>query len=628
MINASWGRSYHGQYTSFCRSYDAFLRNKYPDLLFVVSAGNTGRSGASSIQDPADCKNPMAVGATLSSGSDLRRDELGIEYLADYSSRGPAQDGRMKPDICAPGHFVLSARANPDMVGECDGDTASNAARNELGGPGVKYTTGTSMAAPVLAGSAAIIRQYFEEGYCNPTSGKCCGYKGCGSHINPSGSLLKAILMNGAQPLKGGVQYVPSGEVLQEPEQQLRAYDSNQGMGRVNLSNSVPLAGENQMSMMIVNDKPLVNGEKDIYTLFIDESNGCTRELSATLSWYDPPGTPGCTRCLINDLDVSIKQSSGVTYPNGRRNRDTVNTVERVQTEVTNGEEVRIIVDATNLSLYSQKYSLAITGCISSESNGSATEAIVGRSPQTKQPTERPTKQPTKQPTKKPTKQPQAISAYSSARAETITDCSDRLFKVALSTGEDGQDLSWSLIGSTNQGGIERLISGGGSGYSQNEQYVRSACLDPGKRYRFQVKNTAHNNISGRYKLTYAGKVVFNARGGMGRASTFRFKTEDDGSFKQLGSNTFETHVSFNDETEVPIVDLMLSEATFGSNDGVLQQGMYDKDSRDDSNDPPSAWNDNKIKTSGRGMLDDDMPGDENELQVEYGNTEGNNEGV
>ena len=628
MINASWGRSYHGQYTSFCRSYDAFLRNKYPDLLFVVSAGNTGRSGASSIQDPADCKNPMAVGATLSSGSDLRRDELGIEYLADYSSRGPAQDGRMKPDICAPGHFVLSARANPDMVGECDGDTASNAARNELGGPGVKYTTGTSMAAPVLAGSAAIIRQYFEEGYCNPTSGKCCGYKGCGSHINPSGSLLKAILMNGAQPLKGGVQYVPSGEVLQEPEQQLRAYDSNQGMGRVNLSNSVPLAGENQMSMMIVNDKPLVNGEKDIYTLFIDESNGCTRELSATLSWYDPPGTPGCTRCLINDLDVSIKQSSGVTYPNGRRNRDTVNTVERVQTEVTNGEEVRIIVDATNLSLYSQKYSLAITGCFSSESNGSATEAIVGRSPQTKQPTERPTKQPTKQPTKKPTKQPQAISAYSSARAETIIDCSDRLFKVALSTGEDGQDLSWSLIGSTNQGGIERLISGGGSGYSQNEQYVRSACLDPGKRYRFQVKNTARNNISGRYKLTYAGKVIFNARGGMGRTSTFRFKTEDDGSFKQLGSNTFETHVSFNDETEVPIVDLMLSEATFGSNDGVLQQGMYDKDSRDDSNDPPSAWNDNKIKTSGRGMLDDDMPGDENELQVEYGNTEGNNEGV
>ena len=96
VINAFWGRSYNGQYTSFCRQYDQALQSQYPDLLFVVSAGNTGRIGASSIQDPADCKNPMAVGSTLSYGTDLRNGEMGIEYLADYSSRGPTMDERMK----------------------------------------------------------------------------------------------------------------------------------------------------------------------------------------------------------------------------------------------------------------------------------------------------------------------------------------------------------------------------------------------------------------------------------------------------------------------------------------------------------------------------------------------------
>ena len=104
------------------------------------------------------------------------------------------------------------------------------------------------------------------------------------SEINPSGSLLKAVLMNGAQPLRGGVQFVPSGDILDD--QPLRAYDSNQGMGRVNLLNSVPLRGENTMQMKVVNDKWIVDGSKDIYKVTIDTSNECNRLLSVTLAWY------------------------------------------------------------------------------------------------------------------------------------------------------------------------------------------------------------------------------------------------------------------------------------------------------------------------------------------------------
>ena len=142
ILNASWGRSYGGRYSSFCREVDAALRSTYPDLLFVLSAGNTGRAdGASSIQNPGDCKNSLAVGATLNVGSDARNGERGVEYLADYSSRGPTLDGRVKPDLVAPGHFMLAPMARPDEKGECDGGSQPSVQSGVSGGDGAKYTT-------------------------------------------------------------------------------------------------------------------------------------------------------------------------------------------------------------------------------------------------------------------------------------------------------------------------------------------------------------------------------------------------------------------------------------------------------------------------------------------------------
>lgn len=150
--------------------------------------------------------------------------------------------------------------------------------------------------------------------------------------MNPSGSLLKALLMNGAQPLTGGIQQVPDGNVL--TTQFLSEYDNNQGMGRLNLLNSVPLKGENDIQLITVNDKRIGNGDEDTYDIQIDTSNGCDADLRVTLAWYDAPGMVGCTNCLLNDIDVYMEEvgdDSKTYHPNGMNQRDTKNTVERIR---------------------------------------------------------------------------------------------------------------------------------------------------------------------------------------------------------------------------------------------------------------------------------------------------------
>jgi Subtilase family len=84
-------------------------------------------------------------------------------------------------DVVAPGKSVYSARADPAFTGECD-DTASS---------GIISKSGTSMAAPVTAGSAAMVRQYFEEGW------HITGQRDTSQGFKPRASLVKAVLLNG-----------------------------------------------------------------------------------------------------------------------------------------------------------------------------------------------------------------------------------------------------------------------------------------------------------------------------------------------------------------------------------------------------------------------------------------------
>ena len=69
-------------------------------------------------------------------------DMLGPSYISDFSSRGPTTDGRTKPDILAPGKYLLSAGGLPNSYGECDPPTKPSVGSYK---DGVVSLQGTSM---------------------------------------------------------------------------------------------------------------------------------------------------------------------------------------------------------------------------------------------------------------------------------------------------------------------------------------------------------------------------------------------------------------------------------------------------------------------------------------------------
>jgi len=78
----------------------------------------------------------------------------------------------------------------------------------------------------------------------------------------------------------------------------------------------------------------------------------------------------------MNDLDLTVKTSTGTRYPNGRNSRDKTNTVERIQLSTSNEEEVQVVVNARNFATNQQKYSLAITGCFQEGKASRATDPV------------------------------------------------------------------------------------------------------------------------------------------------------------------------------------------------------------------------------------------------------------
>lgn len=359
--SASWGVVGENGYNYQCRSFDSYMYSN-DDFLILVAAGNDGRyDRRNTVSAPSTAKNGISVGASHSTGDDLSVGQLGPAYVADFSSRGPTADNRIKPDLVAPGKYIVSAGSLPNTFGECD----DGRPRPGNGKAGLMSMMGTSMATPITAGTAAIVRQYLEEGW------YADGTKGSGASIVPSGALLKTILMNGSQMDMKGVDNSEQS-VFGTSVTDVRPYDDAQGFGHISLTNSVYLKGLTDVQIQFWDNEALNYNGLRRFNVKIDKSNGCTNtRLSVTLGWTDPPASMNCLRCLVNDLDLTVTDASGKTYyPNGLASRDNLNNVERVIIEdVEDRDEFTITVDAFNLDTFSQNFALVATGCFGGVAN-------------------------------------------------------------------------------------------------------------------------------------------------------------------------------------------------------------------------------------------------------------------
>ena len=175
------------------------------------------------------------------------------EAWSSSSSSGPVQDGRIKPEISAMGNAVFST------------STPTNT-----------YATlsGTSMAAPGVAGSSALLYQR---------------YKQLNGNAVPPSTLIKNIICNGAQDLGNP------------------GPDYKFGFGRINALTSVRILEDNRYALNSV-----ANGAFNDIGITVPAG---TARLKVMLTWNDPAATANANPSLINNLDLTVSEGANVTLP-------------------------------------------------------------------------------------------------------------------------------------------------------------------------------------------------------------------------------------------------------------------------------------------------------------------------
>ena len=287
---------YMGCYIGAAEVWDEIHFNN-PYYLQVVSAGNNGNSpnsnastdGYDKLTGEKNSKNNLVVANAQDPTMDGNYVLTAIS-INSSSSQGPSDDNRIKPDITGNGTGLISPYNN-----------ATDAYAN---------STGTSMAAPNVAGSVLLLQQFY-------------------SDLN-NGEFMKSATLKGLVCHTADDDFVKIGP------------DPVYGWGLLNCLEAAYVINDDFYNGAKILEGTLVNG--DTYTTTFEA--GASSAVSATLCWTDPAGINqagsinSTLPALVNNLDVSITGPDGNIYypwrlnpasPTGNALRDAVNDVDTVE---------------------------------------------------------------------------------------------------------------------------------------------------------------------------------------------------------------------------------------------------------------------------------------------------------
>lgn len=294
--------AWEGDYELVSQLLDNIVRGSLGSPFIVLYAAGNERGYStcgttySTMGVPGGAKNIITVGATTDA-----------DAMSTFSSWGPTDDGRIKPEVCAPGVNIYSTMP---------GNTYGN-------------MSGTSMATPITAGCIALMLQQY-----------AISYPG----LTPLPSTVKALLINTATDLGNvGPDYV-------------------YGFGRINVQTAVDaIINGNFM------ESQLASGQTNTHTLTVPTG---AANLRVSLSWMDPAATPLANPTLINDLNITLTSPTNVVYNPYILNPASPSSAATIGVDhINNSEQVvvtspaagvwTITVNATALPSGPQSYSLA-----------------------------------------------------------------------------------------------------------------------------------------------------------------------------------------------------------------------------------------------------------------------------
>jgi serine protease AprX len=395
----SWGSNAAGDYTQDSAYADqAIWTNK--DLTVTFSAGNEGIDANAngvidndSIGSPATAKNVITIGAsendragnyacdtgltyqshdayqpsTTCSGMGGQNilGTYGVRWPADYpaapistdptagnaqqtaafSSRGPTDDTRIKPDVVAPGTWILSSYSPRHREGYGDPANPQNGAF-QLDGWGMpmnsqyKYFGGTSMSNPIAGGAAAVVRDFYQK-----TAG-----------LNASAALVKATLINSAVDLADENNDGANDNDFPIP-------NVHEGWGRIDLVNATDGSAK-----YVDNASGMTTGATTTYQAAVTAAGA----LKISLVWSDFASTAAASVNLVNDLDLEVTAPNGTTLYRGNvfsggwsatgGVADRRNNVENVYVQASSVGTYAVTVRGFNVPSGPQPYALVVDG--------------------------------------------------------------------------------------------------------------------------------------------------------------------------------------------------------------------------------------------------------------------------